>query len=94
MVPAQAKSPPAGNVFWKSNAWKRQVIQDVAMLPRADMWKPQSGQGGRIRMDVALTDIQEAKQVTYSAMFFNHYDLFLDYKHIKQPRIHTYTNSM
>ena len=61
--PAKAKTPASGNVFWKSNAWKRQVITDIAMLPRQEMFKP-AGPAGKLHMDAALTDIQEHKQVT------------------------------
>ena len=55
----EAKSSAAGNVFWKSNAWKRCVITGVMMCPRADMYKPPCG---KLTMDAALTDTQEAKQ--------------------------------
>ena len=58
----EASANATGNNFWKSTAWKRQVINDVVMCPRQDMFKPAIGT--KLRMDAALTDIQEAKQVT------------------------------
>lgn len=57
----EASASSTGNIFWKSLAWKRQVINDVIMCPRQDMFK---AAGTKMRMDAALTDIQEAKQVT------------------------------
>ena len=56
----QAKTGAAGNLFWKSPAWKRQVVTNVRMCPRADMYKPP--QGDRLSMEVSMTQIQEGKQ--------------------------------
>lgn len=71
----EAKSTsPAGNVFWKSTAWKRQVVQDVTMCPRSDMFKPNSG-NKKLRMEAALTDIQEAKQVLWLSLSWSFHNL-------------------
>ena len=60
----EANNTATGNVFWKSLAWKRGLIQDVAMLPRSEMYKPPSDEATEIKMNAAFTDIQESKQVT------------------------------
>ena len=57
----QAKSPAAGNIFWKSSAWRRGMVSEVRMCPRAEMWKPTQG----MSMQAAFTDVQEYKQVSY-----------------------------
>ena len=61
-VPAQAKAPAAGNLFWKSPVWKRQIVQDVSMLPRGEMYCPLFGGASKLRIDAHITDIQEFKQ--------------------------------
>ena len=56
---------PGGNVFWKSPLWKRGVIGDVAMLARAEMYKPPCQETIEVKMNAAFTDCQEAKQVSW-----------------------------
>jgi hypothetical protein len=69
-MPAKAKSSsPAGNVFWKSPLWKRQIVSDVSMLGRQDMFKP-TCMGTRLLTEAALTDCQEYRQVTCPSLEF------------------------
>lgn len=49
-----------GNAFWKSDLWKRGLVLDVSMLPRAEMWKPPSS---KMSMQSGFTDVQVRKQV-------------------------------
>ncbi|CAK9017407.1 Uncharacterized protein SCF082_LOCUS13627 [Durusdinium trenchii] len=64
MITAKHASP-GGNVFWKSPLWKRGVIGDVAMLARAEMYKPPCQETIEVKMNAAFTDCQEAKQVSW-----------------------------
>ncbi|CAJ1460779.1 unnamed protein product [Effrenium voratum] len=47
------------NIFWKSSAWRRGIVHDVQMCPRAEMYKPSQSS---LTMQSAMTDTQEYKQ--------------------------------
>ena len=49
------------NLWWKSLAWRRGVVGDITMLPRAEMFK-ESAVG--LSMQAAMTDAQEQRQAS------------------------------
>ena len=61
--PAEARSVPQGNMFWKSSAWKRGVIRDIRMCPRQEMYKEHVSTAP-LSMHAAFTDAQEIKQAS------------------------------
>ncbi|CAL1126565.1 unnamed protein product [Cladocopium goreaui] len=54
-----------GNIYRKSSLWKQGVVDNVQMLPRANMFKPVAVQSkaNLPHLGRALTDVQELKQV-------------------------------
>ena len=63
----EARAPAGGNLFWKSSAWRRGVVNGVQMCPRAEMYK-EVVCSAPLTMNAAFTDIQEQKQA-----FCQHY---------------------